>query len=70
MLAMAKAKKRSKAKAEEPRRNVLSIRGTDDWRDWIHALADHCRLKSGDLIDQALIEMAQRRGFDVPPPKR
>ncbi len=56
---------------EQPaRRNVVSIRGTEAWRDWLMGLAAHRRLKAADVIDQALIEYAQRYGYDRPAPPR
>jgi hypothetical protein len=56
--------------AAGPKYNVLSIRGTAEWRDWLNRLADHCRLKSADVIDRALIVYAKQEGFTEPPPKR
>jgi hypothetical protein len=71
MLLMAKAKKRTgRPKSPDPKRTIMTIRGNEDWRDWVHRLAEHMRLKSTDLIDRALVELAQRNGFEEPPPKR
>lgn len=70
------AKKAAKAKGDdgggqgEPRKNVVSIRGTEAWRDWLMGLASHRRLKAVDVIDQALVEYAQKYGYPEPPPKR
>jgi hypothetical protein len=33
-------------------------------------LAAHRRLKASDVIDQALIEYAERYGYDKPAPRR
>lgn len=53
------------------KQNVLSIRGSEEWREWVHHFCDHVRMKSAsDLIDQALVEHAKRMGFNEPPPKR
>lgn len=52
------------------RRNVVSIRGTEEWRDWLMGLAAHRRLKAADVIDQALIEYANKYGYDKPAPPR
>jgi hypothetical protein len=54
----------------EARRNVVSIRGTEAWRDWLMGLARHRRLAAADVIDQALVEYARAHGYDVPPPLR
>jgi hypothetical protein len=52
------------------RRNVVSIRGTEEWRDWLMGLAAHRRLKASDVIDQALIEYAQKYGYKKEAPPR
>jgi hypothetical protein len=50
---------------------ILSVRGSEEWREWVHRFCDYCRLKSAsDLIDQALAEHAKHLGFPDPPPKR
>jgi hypothetical protein len=56
--------------AEGPKPNVLSIRGSTEWRDWLNELSDHCRLKSADVIDRALIVYAKQEGFAKSAPKR
>ena len=56
--------------AEGVKHNVLSIRGTTEWRDWLNRLADHCRLKTADVIDHAIIAYAKQQGFKEQPPKR
>jgi hypothetical protein len=52
------------------RRNVVSIRGTEAWRDWLMGLARHSRLAAADVIDQALVEYAKAHGYNDPPPLR
>jgi hypothetical protein len=66
------ARKNPKGPRPEPgaRRNIVSIRGTEAWRDWLMGLAEHRRLKAADVIDQALIEYAERYGYKVPAPRR
>src|SRR5947209_8112674 len=73
------ARKRKPAESEKPiegkpepaaRRNVVSIRGTEQWRDGLMGLAAHRRLKASDVIEQALIEYAQKYGYDKAPPPR
>jgi hypothetical protein len=56
--------------ADGPKANVLSIRGSVPWRDWLARLADHCRLKTADVIDRALITYARQEGFTEPAPRR
>jgi hypothetical protein len=52
-----------------PRGNVLALKGSPEWKAWLDAFADHCRLKLADTVDQALAAYAEHRGFR-PPPKR
>jgi hypothetical protein len=54
----------------EPRKNVVSIRGTESWREWLMGLAAHRRLKAVDVIDQALIEYAKKYGYTEEAPPR
>lgn len=62
--------KGEKGDQEETRKNVVSIRGTERWRTWLMGLAAHRRLKAADVIDQALIEYAERHGYNEPAPPR
>jgi hypothetical protein len=49
--------------------NIISIRGTTEWRDWLDRFAAHQRITPTALVDQALTEAARRAGFDDPPPR-
>ena len=53
-----------------PRSNCLSVRGSRDWRAWVSRLADHNRLRVSDLIDRALVDCAEKSGFDQAAPLR
>ena len=53
-----------------PKGNVLSIRGSTEWREWLGRLADHSRLKVADVIDRALLAYAKQEGFSEPAPRR
>jgi hypothetical protein len=61
----------TRRKAPEPviRKNVISIRGTEEWRDWLIDYASSRRVPVTSLIDQVLAEAAKRDGF-TPPPER
>src|SRR3954466_3514925 len=61
-----KRRGRPKSSAEGPKGNVLSIRGSEEWRDWVGRLADHSRLKVADVIDRALLAYAKQEGFTEP----
>jgi hypothetical protein len=52
------------------KRNVIAMRGTEEWRDWLNELADASRLPATILIDHALMEFAKNHGFKKPMPKR
>lgn len=68
------AKKRSvsanKGKASPNRATVLTIRGTQEWRDWLERAANHCRLTTSTLVDLAVTRFAREQGFEEAPPKR
>jgi hypothetical protein len=59
---------RKKSGKDEPKGVV--VRGSQEWRDWVTGLADFRRLKVTDLIDQALVEYAERHGYKPSAPKR
>lgn len=66
----ARANVMGRPKKKGPASVGIAVRGTKEWRDWVNELADSRRLKATDLIDQALIEYADRHGFKKPAPKR
>jgi hypothetical protein len=55
---------------EPPRSVVLTIKGTDAWRDWLERLADHSRMPASTVVDLALIDFAKKIGFEEEAPKR
>lgn len=59
-----------KGNASETKAHGIAIRGSKEWREWVTALAEFRRLKSTDLVDQALVEYAEKHGFTKPAPKR
>lgn len=58
-----------KPKPGGPLPNVVSMRGTPQWKAWLDRLALHCRATPSALIDRALAELARREGFEDPPPR-
>jgi hypothetical protein len=65
---MSKKKAHQQAKGEETiRKNVISVRGTEAWRDWLIEYAAFRRVPVTSLIDQVLNEAAKRDGFKLPP---
>jgi hypothetical protein len=75
---LAVAKKQAKPRRPQPRPEpdperqpvVLTMRGRPEWKVWLKRLSKHCRLKVAVCVEQALMEYAERRGFDEPSPER
>jgi hypothetical protein len=72
---MAKKKQASVRKPEpppepEPRRAVLQMKGTVEWKGWLDRLARHLRMPTSSVVDNALVEYAKARGFDEEAPER
>jgi hypothetical protein len=49
---------------------AICLKGHLRWREWVHRLARHCRTRAPELIDRALIELAEREGFRPRCPER
>jgi hypothetical protein len=49
--------------------NVITIRGSADWKRWLEAFAAKMRSKPTAVIDLALAKLAQQEGFSEPPPR-
>jgi hypothetical protein len=74
------AKKRTKPPESKPKSRpepeperqpvVLTMRGRPEWKGWLKRLSKHCRLKVAVCVEQALMEYAERRGFDEASPER
>jgi hypothetical protein len=47
--------------------NILSIRGTQEWRAWLERFAAKSRVTPTALLDLAVAEKAARDGFEPPP---
>lgn len=60
---------RPKAQSEAPARqkNVLALRGTDDWKSWLDGYAKSKGMPVTVLVDHALRELAKRDGYQDPP---
>jgi hypothetical protein len=61
------ARQRKSVEADPLRKNVISVRGTEQWRDWLNECAAFRRVPTTSLIDQVLAEPAKRDGFKTPP---
>jgi hypothetical protein len=71
MLAVAK-KKAPRGKAAPPKASTIAVtlRGSPEWKAWVEALARHARLDVAKVIDRALIDFAEKEGFDQEAPQR
>jgi hypothetical protein len=49
--------------------NILSIRGTPEWRAWLERFASKSRVTPTAMLDLAVAEKAARDGFEPPPPR-
>ena len=48
-------------------KNVLALRGTEDWKLWLDGFADSKGMPVTVLVDHALRELAKRDGYQDPP---
>lgn len=61
---------RKKTKKPDTEFGTVVVRGGLDWYEWVAKFAKFRRLKITDLVDQALIESAEKHGFADPAPER
>jgi hypothetical protein len=52
------------------RSTVLTIKGMDDWKEWLKGLSDHLRTPISTIVDHSLIMYAKDKGYTREPPKR
>ena len=48
-------------------KNVLALRGTDEWKTWLDGFAERKGMPVTVLVDHALRELAKRDGYQDPP---
>jgi hypothetical protein len=48
-------------------KNVLALRGTDEWKAWLDGFAGRKGMPVTVLVDHALRELAKRDGYQDPP---
>ena len=80
---MAKKKPQTKAEPEpepepqppdepqplSPITTILSMKGREEWSEWLTDLAKWCRTDRVGALDRAATELAERVGFRRPPPR-
>lgn len=67
MTATAKAKAKAKPAESQRQRNVLALRGTDEWKAWLDGYATRKGMPVTVLVDHALRELARRDQYPEPP---
>ena len=68
---MAKKKTTRKKPAQGGASTIaVTLRGSPEWKAWVEALARHTRLDVSKMIDRALIDFANKEGFDREAPER
>jgi hypothetical protein len=49
---------------------VISMKGSAEFRTWLHELAAHQRISAVQVIELALVEFARNHGFNRVAPRR
>jgi hypothetical protein len=49
------------------RETVVALKGSAEWKSWLDAFADHCRLGLADTVEQSLLCYAKERSYEGPP---
>ena len=49
---------------------AVTLRGSQEWKAWLEALAKHARLDVAKVIDRAVIDFAKKEGFEPEAPRR
>ncbi len=57
----------AEATIQKPTKNLVVIRGTEEWKDWLDGLAEANQAPITVTIDQALRELAERLKYSKPP---
>jgi hypothetical protein len=50
-----------------PKRQILGMRGSEPYKEWLARFAERERSDMVDLVDDALAAYATARGFEAPP---
>lgn len=62
---------RSDEETTRERKTVaVTLKGSEEWKNWLERAAKHCRLTVSAFIDTAAMELAKSRGFKEEPPER
>lgn len=72
MQTMARPKKRAVGRPKNlgPKPTLVSLRGSEEYREWLEGLANRSHLPMAILLEHALREYAERHGYEKPQPRR
>jgi hypothetical protein len=59
--------KRKRGDPKKDPREVVVLKGSQKWNEWLAEFAVHCDSTQAHTIDRALRHYAEVRGFDAPP---
>lgn len=54
----------------EGRTHTVTLKGSEQWKQWLERSAKHCRVSISSLIDLAVTEYVKAMGFKEEPPER
>jgi hypothetical protein len=63
-------KPKRKRRDSEPRPIALTIRGRQQWKEWVASLAEFERVSINELVDRALVKYAREVGYKAGAPER
>lgn len=69
-MAKKKVAKKMLKTAPEHRSVAVTLKGSEEWKEWVERAAKHCRLTVSAFMDAAAAEYAKMRGFTEGPPER
>ncbi len=49
---------------------ALTVKGSEEWKEWIEEAASHCRISVSSLVDLAVTQYVKNQGFTKKPPER
>lgn len=66
---MGKAKKMVK-RAPTDKPTAITVKGSQEWREWVNRGAKYCRTEVAKVVDAALVDYFKARGFTEEAPER
>jgi len=67
---LAVAKKKKPENPVDRKQIALSIKGSQEWKDWLERAAAHANMSVSAFVDRASRVYAKKEGFDEPGPQR